>query len=81
MRELRSKSAAGRPRADQEVRPTLPAGLILLFACLPLGGQDFAHQLYPVLEKAGCRSCHNVDGVASATRLHFPEEDASPARI
>ena len=51
-------------------------------ALLPLGGQeDFTHTLYPVLEKAGCRSCHNVDGVASATRLHFPDEDASPARI
>jgi hypothetical protein len=37
--------------------------------------------LYPVLEKAGCRGCHNVDGVSSATRLHFPDEDAPPARI
>ena len=24
------------------------------------------------MEKAACRSCHNPDGVASATRLHFP---------
>jgi hypothetical protein len=33
------------------------------------------------MERAGCRSCHNPDGVASATRLHFPEADSSPDRI
>jgi hypothetical protein len=37
--------------------------------------------LYPVLEKAGCRNCHNRDGVASATRLHFPEADAPSPQI
>ncbi len=42
---------------------------------------DFRTTLYPVLEKAGCRNCHNIDGVASATRLHFPDADASPAAI
>src|SRR5438270_14006200 len=41
----------------------------------------FSTTVYPVLEKAGCRGCHNVDGVSSATRLHFPDDDASPARI
>jgi hypothetical protein len=41
----------------------------------------FSEKIYPVLEKAGCRNCHKVDGVASATRLHFPEEGSSPARI
>jgi hypothetical protein len=44
-------------------------------------GADFATGLYPVLEKAGCRACHNPDGVASATRLHFPEADAPAAKI
>lgn len=66
----------------------LPPLLLVLFL-LPLGGQDqapgspgyFTRNLYPVLEKAGCRGCHNVDGVSSATRLHFPDEDAPPARI
>jgi hypothetical protein len=38
---------------------------------------DFRTGLYPVLEKANCRSCHNADGVASATRLHFPDSDAA----
>ncbi len=48
-----------------------------------LSGQDFSFsaKLYPVLEQAGCRNCHNVEGVASATRLHFPEKDASKARV
>src|SRR6476660_1992332 len=64
--------------------------LLLAFALMPLAGQDeapaaapgyFTRNLYPVLEKAGCRGCHNVDGVSSATRLHFPEEDAPAARI
>jgi hypothetical protein len=42
---------------------------------------SFTGQLYPVLEKAGCRACHNPEGVASPTRLKFPDEDAAPARI
>ena len=41
----------------------------------------FTRSLYPVLEEAGCRACHNPDGVASATRLHFPEQGASADRI
>ena len=68
----------------QRFIPAALAGLCLL----PLGGQDdaasrpgyFTRNLYPVLEKAGCRACHNVDGVASATRLHFPDEDAAAGR-
>jgi hypothetical protein len=43
--------------------------------------QSFADKLYPILEKAGCRNCHNVEGVASGTRLHFPAEDAGRERI
>ncbi len=42
---------------------------------------DFRTTLYPILEKAGCRACHNADGVASATRLHFPEADADADKI
>jgi hypothetical protein len=42
---------------------------------------SFREKIYPVLEKAGCRNCHNVEGVASATRLHFPEESADAARV
>jgi hypothetical protein len=38
----------------------------------------FSQDLYPILEKAGCEGCHNPNGVASATRLHFPQPGASP---
>jgi len=41
----------------------------------------FSAKLYPVFEAAQCRGCHTLDGVASGTRLHFPEKDASPAEI
>src|ERR1051325_6967110 len=33
------------------------------------------------MEKAACRACHNPDGVASPTRLHFPEADAAPEKV
>jgi Protein of unknown function (DUF1592)/Protein of unknown function (DUF1588)/Protein of unknown function (DUF1587)/Protein of unknown function (DUF1595)/Protein of unknown function (DUF1585) len=42
---------------------------------------NFQTTLYPILEKANCRACHNTEGVASATRLHFPEADAPAAKI
>jgi len=42
---------------------------------------SFSDTLYPVFQKAGCRMCHNPEGVASATRLRFPEEGASKERI
>lgn len=42
---------------------------------------SFADKLYPTLQKAGCPLCHNPEGVASPTRLHFPEAGASKERI
>src|SRR3712207_7771447 len=41
----------------------------------------FSKSLYPVLEDAGCRGCHVSDGVASATRLQFPEPAASAEAV
>jgi hypothetical protein len=41
----------------------------------------FSRTLYPVLEQAGCRGCHVSDGVASATRLHFPEPGVPADRV
>src|SRR5437764_10736174 len=41
----------------------------------------FVDKLYPVLEAAECRMCHNDNGVASATRVHFPPPDATPDAI
>ena len=59
-------------------------GLLLwAFVLLPLRAQEgsFGSGLYQVMEKAACRSCHTADGVASPTRLHFPEPDADPDKI
>ena len=41
----------------------------------------FQTQVMPVFEAAKCSGCHTSSGVASATRLHFPENDATPAQI
>jgi uncharacterized protein DUF1592/uncharacterized protein DUF1588/uncharacterized protein DUF1587/uncharacterized protein DUF1595/uncharacterized protein DUF1585 len=41
----------------------------------------FATRLYPVLEAAHCRLCHATDGVASGTRIHFPDKKASQDQI
>ena len=62
---------------------------VLVLVAIPLASaQDnardplfFGSKVYPVMEAAQCRSCHSVDGVASGTRLHFPEPDAAPERI
>ena len=42
---------------------------------------SFAETLYPVLQKANCRSCHSDEGVASGTRLHFPPDTAGAEEI
>ncbi len=41
----------------------------------------FVSTLYPIMERAGCRNCHNLNGVASATRLRLPDEDAPLSRV
>src|SRR5690349_22336646 len=54
----------------------------LAFSNLAAGAESpFSTTLYPVFQKAGCPLCHNPDGVASATRLQFPDANASPERI
>jgi Protein of unknown function (DUF1592)/Protein of unknown function (DUF1588)/Protein of unknown function (DUF1587)/Protein of unknown function (DUF1595)/Protein of unknown function (DUF1585) len=58
---------------------------VLLSAVAPVHAASrpisFADQVYPVFEKARCRMCHNPEGVASPTRLRFPEEGAAKDRI
>jgi hypothetical protein len=58
---------------------------LLCWTCLASAafGQtgSFSNKLYPILKDAGCAACHNSNGVASATRLHFPDADAPPDRI
>src|SRR5579871_5301146 len=56
----------------------LPAAAVL---AQPARAVSFSGDVYPIFEKAGCHGCHNPNGVASATRLHFPEEDAAKARV
>src|SRR5713226_3847069 len=65
--------------------PILPLAILL---CLPALAQHnavnpafFAAKIYPILESAQCRACHATDGVASGTRLHFPEKDATQTQI
>ena len=41
----------------------------------------FSKTVVPVLRKAGCPACHNHDGVASGTRVLFPEADASDTEL
>jgi hypothetical protein len=57
--------------------------LLLATNALVAQGQQilFSDTIYPLFEKAGCRSCHNFEGVGSATRLHFPDQDTPKARI
>lgn len=45
------------------------------------GPDYFTARVYPVLEKAGCQGCHSPDGVASPTRLHFPEPGAPDKQL
>jgi Protein of unknown function (DUF1592)/Protein of unknown function (DUF1588)/Protein of unknown function (DUF1595)/Protein of unknown function (DUF1587)/Protein of unknown function (DUF1585) len=41
----------------------------------------FQSQVFPVFEAAKCSGCHSPSGVASGTRLHFPEKDATPVQV
>jgi hypothetical protein len=60
----------------------LAVALALVVNELALGQElFFSKNVYPILEKAGCRSCHAEDGVASPTRLHFPPDSASDQEI
>jgi hypothetical protein len=68
-----------------------PSSFLLAFAaaCLlsasaanaPITDSYFADTLYPALEQAQCRLCHNDNGVASGTSLHFPSTEASNAEL
>ena len=55
--------------------------LITLTAAGSAADTPFAGGLYPVLQKANCRTCHVDGGIAAATRLHFPEAGATSDQI
>ncbi len=56
---------------------TCLAALCLLPGPAAAAHPDFVEGLYPRLEAHNCRACHNASGVASHTRLHFPESGSS----
>jgi len=72
----------------RKTKSFLVAALLLLCSRLgiaeqtpPLEDGFFYKKLYPVLEKANCRGCHTENGVAAATRLHFPPESAPKEQV
>lgn len=75
-------------RAAHFVGPTPCIAGVLAFAALlampaPCAevSIDFAADLYPRLEAKNCRACHSNSGVASGTRLQFPETGAPAEAI
>jgi len=54
---------------------------LLIVGLRAWAAEPFAASLYPALEKAQCRLCHNDNGVASATRLQFPPASATEDEI
>ena len=64
--------------AGRTTRSERLALAILVFAATTNAATPpFVARLYPVLDNAGCKSCHHAEGVASGTRLRFPAEGAS----
>ena len=56
-------------------------GYFLVVFAVSAAEADFSKSLYPVLKQAACKSCHSSSGVASATRLHFPDSDATAESV
>ena len=64
------------------LRPFSPLLIPLVAAGLCAAADStFADGLYPVLQKSNCRTCHVDGGIASATRLLFPEPGAPTGQI
>ena len=61
--------------------PSILLIALLGAAKIPAAELKFADSLYPILQKANCRNCHVDGGIASATRLHFPELDATAEQV
>ena len=41
----------------------------------------FAEKLYPVMQAKQCPLCHNDNGIATASGLHFPPDDATRQQV
>ena len=59
----------------------IPWFLLLLCETAAAQTSPFTDRLYPILKNAGCPNCHNSNGVASGTRLHFPDASAPAERV
>jgi Protein of unknown function (DUF1592)/Protein of unknown function (DUF1588)/Protein of unknown function (DUF1587)/Protein of unknown function (DUF1595)/Protein of unknown function (DUF1585) len=78
-----------RPRGNGSVlnyfpiRSFFPLPCLLVVLPFTAYGQQrsFAGNVYPIFQEAGCPQCHQEHGVASATRLRFPAENAPIAAI
>lgn len=58
-----------------------PRALFFAFAVVSAhAATPFATSVWPVLEKGGCASCHQANGVASATRFRMPASQLTDAR-
>lgn len=55
--------------------------LRISLAVVASAAAQFSESVLPILEENACRTCHHSDGVASATRLHFPPKDSPPDRV
>jgi hypothetical protein len=63
------------------VRRLLLATFLLARAIWAQDINFFANKVYPVLEEARCRLCHTTAGVASGTRIHFPEKGEAQNQV
>ena len=56
--------------------------VVVVSACAAFAQSPrFTSDVYPMLKKADCMGCHQGNGVASTTRLRFPDEGASADEI
>lgn len=84
---MRRLSATSRREGIARPRAGLASLVLALLACAasPASGADppfdFPVNLFPRLEALNCGTCHNASGVASGTRLHFPEHGESSEAI
>ena len=69
------------PRVLAPLACTLASISVFAPAVQAQSSVDFVTDLFPRLEAHNCRACHNASGVASGTRLHFPESGAANSVI
>lgn len=61
--------------------PFAITALLLIAQAARAQSPGFGTALLPALERAQCPTCHSSDGVASGTRLRFPEHGSGTAQM